>query len=218
MTGSREYRRGPGWLALLFLPLGMWVLVRAGLLGGNLRGVLHPGYNLDFVHALRATLPFLAAFIATLLVLGKVSMHRSPGFHLFSPLALAGLYGVAGVVASLLSPDGSVSLFWSAAYLSVPLVLWGIAWGADPVEQVRRVINFNWFLIVLGVVALFALALIYLDLWHWISDPSRWLDCRSRDSGTGSPSEHPFSQPMASLPAASFETLGSEGTRPSRGY
>jgi O-antigen ligase len=82
-----------------------------------------------------------------------------------------------GIIASLYSPKATVALYWAAAYLAVPLVLWAILGGNNPLDQLRRIINANWVLVILLVAALFVVAVMYLGLGSVILDPSSWLEC-----------------------------------------
>ena len=76
------------------------------------------------------------------------------------------MYGLVGLAASFLSPDGSVALYWAAVYVSVPLVLWGIVWGREGLAAVHRIINLNWLIILLLIPALFITADTILGTWE----------------------------------------------------
>jgi len=144
---------------------------------GNLRGIVDPGSPIGFLHSVRATFPFIASFLAFPLILVGFRRLRLRQSFFFNPLGLAAVYGLVGVGASLLSPKGSVALYWAAAYLSVPLVLWAIAHGGDALEQIRRLINLNWLIILLGVTLLFTIGLLKLNLGAVILNPPTWLEC-----------------------------------------
>jgi hypothetical protein len=88
-------------------------------------------------------------------------------------------YGLTGLAASLKSPDASSALWWSALYLSVPVVLWSSTWRADPLEQLRRLINVTWFGLILVSIGLFFVAIFRLDLADKLLDPSAYFDCRA---------------------------------------
>jgi hypothetical protein len=172
------------WLIAVF-PLVFWAALLLSLQAGNVRDILRPGGLRDFIQGLRAILPFIAVILAAVMVLGKLSRHRQGGLALFGPLGLTAIYGLVGVASALLSPDGSVALYWAAAYLSVPLVLWAIIWGTDALGSARRVIDFNWLIIILASAALFAVALAFLHLGSIIATPSLWLDCTLYDPWKG---------------------------------
>ena len=162
---------------VLLLPLALWMLVWGGLEAGQIEDVLGSDDPTEVFDRLRGAFPLWAAYLATLLLLVKILKGREGGFSFFGPLGLTAVYGAVGLAASVLSPDGSVSLYWAAAYLSVPVVLWSIIWGGDGLGAVYRVINLNWLIIVLAVATLFILGLVYLDLGALILTPSSWFDC-----------------------------------------
>ena len=112
-----------------FMPLGLWALLWLGLQAGPIEEIVRSGGPETFIHRLRSVLPLWAAYMAVVIFVVKFYRQRSNGISLFGPLGFVTAYGVVGIAASLLSPDGSVALYWAAAYLSVPLVLWGIVWG-----------------------------------------------------------------------------------------
>ena len=116
------------------------------------------------------------------MMLAKVSQHRPRGFRFFGPLGLTVVYGFAGIAGAFLSPDLPVSLRWAILYLSVPLILWAVVWGNDPLDQIGRIIRLNWFLIMFGVAALFVFTLIYLDLASTLSRPWTLLQCERAGS------------------------------------
>ena len=162
---------------VLFLPLVLWVLVWAGVKGGLVQEIFDSDDFFGAITRSRAILPILAAGFALIMIFVSLSKQRSGVISFFGPLGFATVYGVAGLAAALLSPDGSVALYWAAAYLSVPLVLWGVVWGKDGLGAVDRIISLNWLIIILAVVALFVAALLYLDLGALILTPSSWFDC-----------------------------------------
>ena len=126
---------------LFLLPLGLWALLWLGLQPGDLKGITGPESFLDFLHSLRAVLPLAAAAAAIAIILARRPWRRQQASILLSPLGLATAYGLVGLFASISSPDATVALYWAAAYLSVPLVLWAVAGGSLPVDPIRRLIN-----------------------------------------------------------------------------
>ena len=148
------------------------------------------------IHGLRAVSPFVAAILATTFILFQVYRKEPRRFGFFSPLGLAAVYGLVGLFATILSPDSTVAFRWAVLYLSVPLVLWAIAWQTDALARVQQVLDVTWFCVILIALALFAVALIYLDLFDVLRDPRLILECRSgnwygftsgglRDTGVG---------------------------------
>ena len=105
------------------LPIGLWVLVFLGIGPGDPADIIRPGSLFAFFQGLRAVLPIVAAGAAAAIICTGLLQRNNPGVGLLGPLGLATVYGVVGFVAALKSPDGSVALWWTALYLSVPLVL-----------------------------------------------------------------------------------------------
>ena len=151
----------------------VWLGVQAGIV----ENIFKSDGTVALINRLRATLPLWAAFLAAVLLVVRFYKQRSGSISFFGPLGLLTVYGLVGLAASFLSPDGSVALYWAAAYLSVPLVLWGIAWGRDELGTVHRIVKLNWLILILAVLGLFAVALLYLDLGKLILTPSLWFDC-----------------------------------------
>ena len=182
-------------VAVLF-PLSLWLILYLSLQSGDIRDIGHPSSKYNLLQGLRATLPLVAAFLAVIIIVIKMSRQPPGSALLLGPLGLAAVYGLVGVIASTLSPSGFVSIYWSVSYLSVPLVLWAIVWRPNAFDWVGRVISLNWFILIFASAAAFAFGLIYLNLGGFLLEPSRWLDCSSqlwytktshfiRDTGVG---------------------------------
>jgi hypothetical protein len=159
----------------------LWLAQGSGDL--NTGAVLHPGPSLGFVRGIRSLLPFAAANLALAIIIFKLARHRSQGTLFFGPLGLSVLYGGVGVFASFLSPNGLAALYWAAAYLSVPVVLWAIAWGPAALVRLQRLVNITWMFIVLLTVLLFAIALLELNLGKLLANPSALLTCEREATG-----------------------------------
>ena len=182
-------------IAALF-PIGLWVVIWLSISPGSVAKVIDPGSALAFVNGLRTLFPFAGILVATAVILTKLHQRRPPGFGLVSPIGLIVLYGIVGLAAISQSSDVLVALRWTLLYLSVPIVLVAIACGTDPMIPLLRLINFTWLLIVLAATALFAVALLKLDLYETLLIQSSWLDCsrgawydltdgKLRDTGVG---------------------------------
>ena len=163
---------------------------------GRTEDILHPGSPADLFNSLRSVFPFVAAYLAAMMIVFRIWRHHQRGFNLFSPLGLLAVYGLVGLVAALRSPDGSVAVRWALLYLSVPVVLWAITWGTDAAERLRRLLNYTWLALVLVALALFAVAVIYLSFFDVLSHPAQLLECtpvkwydltngRLRETGVG---------------------------------
>lgn len=160
------------------VPLALWALLLASLVAGDVRWIYTHTTRLGLEQGIHATFPLFAAFLAICVITYKALRRRPRGFGFVGPLGLAAAYGVVGMVSLLKSPDEVFALQWTLKYLAVPLVLWAIVWGTDPLGKLRRLVTFNWLTVVLLVSTLFAVAWLYLGLDQVILDPSRWLDCR----------------------------------------
>ena len=161
---------------VLFL-LGLWALLWGSLGAPDYGRTLNPTDLSDFLYrGLRATFPLFAGGMATMII--AVKLPRRPDRSLFfSPLGLAALYGLVGLAAAFLSPNGSVSLYWALAYLSVPLVIFAAVWGDDPLDQIARLIRLNWLIVVLFIAAFFTMSLLYLGVWNNILHPESLFQC-----------------------------------------
>lgn len=161
----------------MLLPLALWGMLWFSLSAGDIRGISSAGSPAVFFHGLRATLPLAAGAVGVVIILAKMSRQPRRGILLLGPLGLVAVYGLVGIGSSLLSPNWPTALYWAGAYLSVPLVLWAIAWGPGTLDGLRRLINFNWLIIVLAIVALFAWALLYRNLGSTVLNLSTILEC-----------------------------------------
>ena len=172
----------PRFLFGVGLTFGLWMLLWFSILTawGETKQILHPTGVINFLQGLRATIPYVAVYVAVLIILVKAATHRPRGFRFLGPLGLASVYGTVGIASAWLSPQGWLSLYWTAAYLSVPLMLWALVWGPDSLENLSRIIRLNWALILVAAAGFFTLGLIFLNLSDWLLNPGGWLDCGSR--------------------------------------
>lgn len=162
-------------------PLGLWAILWFSLLGSftvSLSSILQPSEPWAFVHALGKALPFFAGYLAMIIILSKLARHQPRGFSFFGPIGLTTVYGLVGLVSAFLSPDRVMSFYGAAAYLSVPLVLWAVVWGAEALERVRRLLDFTWIILVVAALGLAAYAFLYLDFASALSHPSELLTCK----------------------------------------
>ena len=164
----------------LLLPAGLWALLLLSLQAGDLKEIIHPGSSTVFPPPLPPACPLAVGGAALVILLATRPWQPQQARLFFGPLGLTGAYGLVGLLAALRSPDGAVALYWAAAYLSVPLVLWAVVWGRDPADRLRLLINFNWLVIFLAVVAFLAWALLYRDLGSMVLNPSALLECPYR--------------------------------------
>lgn len=133
---------------LFHLPLAfcLWLLLWGGLNTG-------PGQISDFLHAqsvtqilngLRALLPIIAAYFACLAIL----MRYIPKSLFQAPLGLYLLYGMIGILSSLLfSPEPVNALYWVGVYISVFAILGAILSISKDPTPVRKLTELNWVII-----------------------------------------------------------------------
>ncbi len=183
-------------LIVALFPIGLWMVMWLSISPGSVYKITNPGNPAAFANGLRTLFPFAAILISSAVILAKLHQRRPSGFGVVSPMGLVVLYGLVGLIAIFQSADGFVALRWTLLYLSVPIALAAIAWGTDPVVPMLRVINFTWLVIILAATALFAVALLKLELFENLSTVSSLLDCshgnwydltagKLRDTGVG---------------------------------
>ena len=182
MTLPDGTRQGLRTAAAALLPLVLWGVLWVSLQSGEFRNFYNPPSAIGFVHGIRAILPLGAAYVAVIIILYNLYRHRGGSLPFVGPLGLAAVYGLVGLVSATRSPNEVTALYWTVVYLSVPLVLWAIVWGKNGLDNVVRLINITWLIIILGVAALLAIDFLYLDLHSQILNPSAWVDCGSRKS------------------------------------
>ncbi len=103
---------------------------------------LFPKNFVNFVHGVRAFFPILAGVIAA----GRLAQRPSlPKWLGFSPLILLLLYGGIGLASSIfVSPEPIVAAYWALQYISVIVVVMGVASGSEPEAHLARFISVNW--------------------------------------------------------------------------
>jgi hypothetical protein len=112
----------------LLLGLALWLMLWGGY-NTDIERLFAPDFPanaLDLFHGLRSLSPFLAAYIAIIILFAKRSLPMKL-FH--GPLGLlALLYALIGIASSIsLSHEPLIALYWAAQYSSVLVVLWAIS-------------------------------------------------------------------------------------------
>jgi len=165
-------------LITILLPVALWAMLFVGLGAGSASEIWAPSGLRSFTDGIRAVLPFTVAGSAAVFIVYRTLQGHTPQGSIFGPLGLASLYGIIGFIAAFNSPDGSVALWWTGLYLSVPIVLWGIVWTTDPLDQIRPLVNATWLAVALAAGVLLLVAFFKLDLIERIQDPSLFLKCQ----------------------------------------
>jgi len=166
---SISHRIAPGAKALaanqvpvrgLLMSLALWLMIWGGYNTGiqRLFGPGFPANALDLFHGIRALLPFMAAWLALIMLL----VQRSLPVRIFQgPLGLLALYNLVGIASSIvLSPDPLMAIYWAAQYSSVIIVLWVILAHSNPLPHLSRLIILNWIVVAVLTTGLMALLLI----------------------------------------------------------
>lgn len=139
----------------ILLSGALWLMLWGGYATdiGRLTSPDFPAGALDLFHGLRSLFPFLAAYIAIIILLAKRSLPMKP-FH--GPLGFLALYTLVGIVSSIsLSHEPLTALYWAAKYGFVILVLWPILAGTNSLHYLSRLINLNWILVGILTIGLF---------------------------------------------------------------
>ena len=165
----------------VLFPVVLWAMLFLGLGAGRASELWAPLGPRSFIDGVRAVLPFTVAGSAAVFIVYRTIQGYMPQRTVLGPLGLATAYGLMGFVAAFNSPDGNVALWWTGLYLSVPIVLWGVVWSANPLEQLRPLVNATWLAVILACVVLLAVAVFKLDFIERVKDPSLFLDCRASD-------------------------------------
>lgn len=135
-------------LRSLFLPAALWLMLWASY--NTIERILHPdfpGSSVDLFHGLRALLPFLAAYLATFLMLMRKS---APKWPFRGPWGLLVAYAFIAVISSILvSEDPPTAVYWAGQYGSVLIVLWVVLTRADAERSLAGLMTINWVMVFL---------------------------------------------------------------------
>lgn len=140
----------------MLLSLALWLMLW-GTYNAEIWRLFEPDFPanaLDLFHGLRTLLPFVAAYMAIIMLLAR----RSIPLRLFQGLlGLLALYTLVGIISSaLLSREPLVALYWAAQYAAAFVVLWVILANSNSLSHLSRLINLNWAIV--GVIAVGLLA------------------------------------------------------------
>lgn len=142
----------------ILLSIALWLMVW-GTYNAEIWRLFNPDFPLDALdlfHGLRTLLPFAAAYLVVIVLLGR----RSLPLRLFKgPLGLLALYTLVGTTSSILSHEPLTALYWAAQYYSVIIVMWAIMANSNSLHHLSRLINLNWAIVAGMTVALFAFLL-----------------------------------------------------------
>ncbi len=124
--------------------MGLWLLLWLGYNAdpGYLMDPNFPNNNWEIFHAFRAFSPFVAAWIAGLVIVARSNRLQH---WLSGPLGLMLLYAAAGLASSVtLSPDPLFASYFGIDYLAIVLVLLALVLVEDPLPDLRKVLSFTW--------------------------------------------------------------------------
>ena len=165
----------------VLVPVALWALVFLALGAGSPSEIWDPAGPQSFFDGVRSILPFVVAGPAAVFIVYRMLQGQMRGGRFIGPLGVASVYGLIGFFAAFKSPDGTVAIWWTGLYLSVPIALWGIVWRPDPLEQLRPLVKATWLAVMLAAAVLLAIAVFKLDLVDRIQDPSLLMKCRAAD-------------------------------------
>lgn len=174
-------------MAVFLIPFLMWVGLWFSLNAGPLSNLTKFHNLFLFLQAVRGAFPILCSVLVVLIIFANPQRIKVNKWILVGPLGFISLYGLAGIIASVMSPDVSKSLYWSVMYLSVPLVLLLIMQDANPLDRISTVLRINWTIMLVALFIVYLFAFIKLDLGTFIFQPSVWVKCHEHtwfdDSG-----------------------------------
>jgi hypothetical protein len=161
------------------LPLVLWGTLWLSIQSGDIDKFFKPDSFSQFLkEGTRAAFPTIAGSWALALIATKLYLRRSRTNFYLSPIGLLMVYGLVGFASAPLSLDSSYSLYWTGAYISVPLVLLALIWDGDGVDKLNLLLNLTWFIILLAAAILFVLAIAKLDLRSSILNPIDIIECK----------------------------------------
>ena len=174
-------------MAVFLIPFLMWVGLWFSLNAGPLSHLTNFRDLFVFLQGVRGAFPILCSVLVVLIIFTNPQRIKLNKWILVGPLGFMSLYGLAGIIASVMSPDASVSLYWSVMYLSVPLVLLLIMQDINPLDRISTVLRINWTIMLVALFIVYLFALIKLDFDAFILQPSVWFKCHEHtwfdDSG-----------------------------------
>ena len=122
----------------------IWVLVWGSFSSGGPNRIFAVGFpknTYDLFNGIRAYTPFLAILLS---IIFMMSRRRINVMRINKPVLFLILYGITGLCASLLSPQGLKSANWGILFLSVPLTGWFITDYGDSMEKSKILLQTNW--------------------------------------------------------------------------
>ncbi len=184
---------------VFLISLILWLMLWGGYNVEIGRDLISPNFlnsALSLFHGFRSLLPFLAAYLAIILLLGRRSLSiRS----LQGPLGLLVLYVFFGITSSLLSKDPLTALSWAIIYGAVLIVVWAIALSPNSLRHLSIVINANW--VIAAGITVFLVVFFLLQ-------PGVISSLTASNFFAGRPYENMFGVP------AEIQMFGMVGTRP----
>lgn len=132
-----------GLLRAMPFPILIWLMLWANINSGPWHLKNHHGI-LGHIHAIRALLPFLAIFVAGIIIALR---GVSSGFSWSSPVRLMALYGLIGIGSSMLSKKPTLALYWGCLYISVFVVLESFISKPDSIRHANQLVIANWFIV-----------------------------------------------------------------------
>ena len=174
-------------IVISLIPFLMWIGLWLSLNAGPPSHLTNFNSPFAFLQGVRGAFPILCSVLVVLIIFTNLQRIKLNKWILIGPLGFISLYGLAGIIASVMSPDASVSLYWAVMYLSVPLILLLVVQDINPLDRIHVVLGINWTIMVMALLIVYVFALIKLDLDAFILQPSTWFKCQEHtwydDSG-----------------------------------
>ncbi len=145
---------------IIFLPIFLWLLLWSTYNTDMFR-IFATAFSrsfFDLVHGVRSFFPFVALLLAIgILIKGK----KISTDFLKGPLGFLFLYAVVGILASLLSKNIWLSLYWGILYISAMVVLLVFLEKPNAQKYISYIFYFNFF--IAGTIALALTAVFFLQ-------------------------------------------------------
>ena len=122
----------------------IWILVWGAFSSpgpNRIFAVDFPKSNYDLFNGIRAYAPFVAIFLSVIFMMSRRQINV---IRINKQVLFLILYGVTGLSASLLSPQGMNSVNWALLFISVPLVGWFLTDYGSSMEKAKILLQVNW--------------------------------------------------------------------------
>lgn len=144
MTSERKGSLWDGvssWKKYLSVPAIFWLMLWFGIDTGPWVFNDEPETLLEWLHYIRTTFPLVVTALAVIYYFPR---RGNEGKIMGGPVRLWLIYGLIGLVATLMSPEPFDALYWAIAYLSVFAVMSAFIINSDDFDAVVKLNRLNW--------------------------------------------------------------------------